>query len=277
MQVPPSKELIPFIKHYLFLESKGNDLRKLRLFSDGNMAMVFSFKSNLINGSKNNGLSELLPSSFLYGQISAFKDVYLLNETDLIIVVFQPSGINQLMGIPAGGLRDNIIPIEYLFGKQGWELYEKLAGAFVIQEKLRLLNRFFAGLAERRVCRDDSLIKASVSFIIKNGGLISSRQLVKLTGYTERHIERKFSESIGINPRKFGNIIKLHHFLRQLKTEPSDKRLTAFAYEAGYTDQSHLIKEFKKITGMTPGTYINKADKLTVNFVKFIPRKMPTV
>ncbi|HET6766327.1 MAG TPA: DUF6597 domain-containing transcriptional factor, partial [Chitinophagaceae bacterium] len=66
MQLLPTKELLPFIKHYLFLESKGNDLKKLRLFSDGNMGIVFSFKSNLLNGSDKVGQLEFFPSSFLY-------------------------------------------------------------------------------------------------------------------------------------------------------------------------------------------------------------------
>ncbi|MEP7373236.1 MAG: helix-turn-helix domain-containing protein [Chitinophagaceae bacterium] len=271
MQISPSEELTPFIKHYLFLESRGNDLKKLRLFSDGNMAIVFSFKSNLIAGSENNGLSELLPKSFLYGQISAFKDVRVLNETSLAIVVFQPSGINQLLGIPAGGVRDTIIPAEYLFGKREPELYEKLAEAITIREKLKLLNHFFEELVAKKMYPEDAVIKASLQLIIKNKGVTSLHQLVKLTGYTERHIERKFIESVGINPRKFGNIIRLQHFLKQLKNEPINRKLTAIAYETGYADQSHLIKEFKKFTGMTPKTYVNKADKLTINFVKLLP------
>jgi AraC-like DNA-binding protein len=269
MQILPTKELLPFIKHYLFLESKGNDLKKLRLFSDGNMGIVFSFKNNLLNGSDNVGQLEFLPGSFLYGQISEFKNVCLRNETDLIIVVFQPTGINQLMGIPANELRDNIIRTEYIFDKQGQELYEKLAEQFTIQDKLRLLNTFFLEQMEKRVIPDDSLIRAALNFIVKNKGLISSNQLIRLTGYTERHIERKFMESVGINPKKFSNIIKLHMFLKDLKSNSNNKNLTHMAYEAGYADQSHLIKEFKKITGMTPKIYQNNADKLTINFVKF--------
>jgi AraC-like DNA-binding protein len=275
MQILPSIELFPFIKHYLLLESKGNDFKKLRLFSDGNPGLVFSFKSNLVAGTANNGQWDALPNSFLYGQISAFKDVCLLNETDLVIVVFQPSGINQLLGIPAGELRDTITNTAYLFGRQGLELYERLAEKITIQDKLRLLNHFFIELAGKRICRNDSVIKAAVNTIVKNNGLVSLDQLVKLTGYTERHIERMFNESVGISPKKFGNIIKLHHFLKHLKNGSNNKNLTAIAYEAGYADQSHLIKEFKKFTGMTPKTYINKADKLTVNFVKLLPAEMP--
>ena len=80
-----------------------------------------------------------------------------------------------------------------------------------------------------------------------------------------------FIKSIGISPKKFSDVIKLHHFLKRLKKEQPGKNLTSLAYEAGYADQSHLIKEFKKFTGMTPRTYITKADKLTVNFIKILP------
>jgi AraC-like DNA-binding protein len=268
MQTLPPKELLPFIKHYLFLESKGNDLTKLRLFSDGNTGIVFSFKSNLLGSPANDGEQSSLPDSFLYGQISTFKDVYLLQEANLIIVVFQPSGINQLLGIPAGELRNTIISTEYVLGKRGAELYEKLAEKPAVRDKLELLNHFFTDLVSKRTHPGNLVVDASVHLIIKNNGLVSSGQLIKLTGYTERHIERMFIKSIGISPKKFGDVIKLHHFLKRLKQEQPGKSLTSLAYEAGYADQSHLIKEFKKFTGMTPKTYINKADKLTVNFVK---------
>jgi hypothetical protein len=219
MQILPPKELLPFIKHYLFLESKGNDLTKLRLFSDGNTGIVFSFKSELLGSFASNGQQGSLPDSFLYGQISSFKDVYLLQEADLVIVVFQPSGINQLLSIPAGELKDNIVSTEYLLGRQSKELYEKLAETTSIHEKLQLLNQFFMELVLKGNHDSNPVINASVDLIVKNNGLVTSGQLIKLTGYTERHIERMFIKSIGISPKKFSDVIKLHHFLKRLKKE----------------------------------------------------------
>ena len=122
MQILPSSELKSFIKHYLFLESDGKSIKKLRLFSDGNPGMVFSLKSSLISNVQNNMLLDYLPVSFIYGQISEFKDLYLVNEASLIIVVFQPAGLNQLLRISAAELRDNIIRTEDLFGLQGLKL-----------------------------------------------------------------------------------------------------------------------------------------------------------
>jgi AraC-like DNA-binding protein len=269
MQILPSKELQPFIKHYLFLESEGKIIKKLRLFSDGNMGIVFSFGDNLITKNKNNELIDSLPNSFLYGQISQFKDLYLQGEVSLIVVVLQPSGITQLIGISADELLDKIIRIEDLFGCQGLEIQEKLAKKVAFQSKLELLNTFFRELLTNKISSNQWLIHASLDFIIKNKGNISVNQLVQYTGYSERHLERKFTETVGLSPKKFSNIIKLHSFLKYLKIEP--KNLTTIAYKAGYADQSHLIKEFKKYTGITPTEYVSKANKLAINFMELNP------
>lgn len=267
MQILPVIALQPFIKHYLFLESKGDDIKHLRLFSDGNMGIVFSFKNNLLNDAAHDRQNALLPGSFLYGQISAFRNVCVQYKTQLVIVVFHPTGINWLTGIPAHELSDNIVDTGLVFGKRGEELYAQLAEAGNIQNMLSLLNNFFIQQAIKNTLPGNCFVSAALQLIIKSKGLISSNQLVKLTGYTERHIERKFNEYVGTTPKRFSNIVRLHVFLKELKAKGNSRNLTQIAYEAGYADQSHLIKEFKKITGMSPAIYQHNTDKLASNFV----------
>lgn len=275
MQILPSKELLPYIKHYLFLESEGHSIKKLRLFSDGNTGMVFCFKDCLISGVKDINSLSYLPNSFIYGQISEFKDLYLVNEASLIIVVFQPDGINRLLGISANEVRDKIISTEDMFGLEGLMLHEKLFNQLNLEDKSDLLNTFFLKLTPKHSLSNQILIQASLNFIVKNKGTITIKQLVKHTGYTERHIERAFSESIGINPKKFGNIVKLHSFLKLLKDKSVQNNITAFCYEAGYSDQSHLIKEFRKYTGITPTQYLNDTSRLAINFLEFHSADIP--
>lgn len=275
MQILPSKKLLPYIKHYLFLESEGHSIKKLRLFSDGNTGMVFCFKDSLISGVQDINSLSYLPNSFIYGQISEFKDLYLVNEASLIIVVFQPDGINRLLGISANEVRDKIISTEEMFGLEGLMLHEKLFNQLNLEDKLDLLNTFFLKLTPKHSLSNQILIQASLNFIVKNKGTITIKQLVKHTGYTERHIERAFSESIGINPKKFGNIVKLHSFLKLLKDKSVQNNITAFCYEAGYSDQSHLIKEFRKYTGITPTQYLNDTSRLAINFMEFHSADIP--
>jgi AraC-like DNA-binding protein len=264
MQILPTQELLPFIKHYLFIESEGHRIKKLRLFPDGNTGMVFCFKSGLISALPSNNI---LPYSFIYGQISEFKDLFLENEASLIIVVFQPYGLNRLLGLSANEVKDKIIDAREIFGVQGLALYEHLSGVPGLDEKWQLLNSFFLKQRPRHYFLNQILIESSIHFILRNKGAISIWELSKYTGYTERHIERAFSEGIGLTPKKFGNIVKLHSFLKLLNNKPAQSSITAFCYEAGYADQSHLIKEFRKYTGLTPTQYLSDTRRLAVNFM----------
>jgi AraC-like DNA-binding protein len=264
MQILPSEELLPFIKHYLFLESEGNSIKKLRLFSDGNTGMVFCLNDSFISTDK----SIHLPQSFIYGQISGFKDLYLTNEASFLIVVFQPDGLYKLQGISANELKDKIISINDIFGWQGLLLHDKLMNLHKLEFRLNALNRFFHELNIQSTRSNQVLIPTSLNFIATHKGIVTIQQLVKYTGYTERHIERAFSETIGISPKKFGSIVKLHSFLKLLKNKPAKSNITAICYDAGYFDQSHLIRDFRKYTGITPTEYLSDTNRLAINFME---------
>ncbi|QSB27095.1 helix-turn-helix domain-containing protein [Flavobacterium sp. CLA17] len=272
MQVSPPRELSAYIKHYLFLENKGNTAQQLRFFSDGNTGIVFSQKSKLIAGLNNSETRNYLPGSFFYGQPNGFKNIYSDNEILIVIVVFQPNGINQLLGVSGSEFRDAIITIDGIFGSAGLELEEKLAEQVTIKGRLQLLNHFFRRIEAKKPQTNQLIANASLDFILKNKGQFSLSQLVAYTGYTERHIERKFTEGIGLNPKKFAAIIKLQHFLSLLKNKTGNISLTSISYEAGFSDQSHLIREFKKHTGITPREYLYHTGKLTNNFIETFPK-----
>ena len=271
MQISPPKELTSYIKHYLFLNNTETAIQKLRLFSDGNTGVVFSLKSKLISAISNDEVKKYLPTSFLYGQLHGFKDIYSENETSLIIVVFQPNGIYQLLGIPATEFQDSIIPVEEVFDYKACVLQEKLHQQNNNEVRIELLNHFFRGLINNKLVSNQSIINNSLDFILTNKGDFSVKQLVQHTGYTERHLERKFNECIGLNPKKFGNVIRLHHFLKLLKNKSDATNLTAICYDAGFSDQSHLIKDFRKHTGISPREYLFNSGKLANNLIKTFP------
>ena len=274
MQIEPIKELSPYIKHYLFLDSEGTASKKLRLFSDGNTGMVLTFRGNLISNTRDASTLNY-PNSFLYGQISTFRDLYLAEKTSIIIVVFQPYGFNHLLGISANEIREDIIATEDIFGSKDSLLYEKLSGTSYLESKIQILNTFFIEQATKKFLSNQNLIHPTLNYILKNKGAITVNHLVKYTGYSERHIERIFNECIGLNPKKFGNIVKLHYFLNLLKYKSSQSNITDLCYEAGYSDQSHLIKVFKKYTGITPTQYLNNTNRLAINFMEIKSNEIP--
>jgi len=269
MQLSPSIDLSAYIKHYLFLTTQNKEVKKLRLFSDGNTGMVFSFKDQLISQFNRLNAHCYLPDSFIYGQLSSFKDLYCIGETSLMIVVFHPHGLSNILATPSDELKNKSIKTNELFGSKGDELHEKLFDSNTIQAKINLVEDFFREIIAARNLPDQPLITASINFITQNKGLLPVSSLVDFTGYHERKLERTFIQSIGISPKRFSSIIKLHVFLKQLRNRSDQANLTYLGYEAGYYDQPHLIREFKKYTGLTPGQYNSITNPLAINFLGF--------
>src|SRR5690349_18317877 len=143
MQVLPSPGLSPYIRHYLFLKTEGDCFRKLRLFSDGNTAMVFSLQHKLMADRYENLTAEVLPDAFLYGQVSEFRDLYLTREASFVIVVFHPDGMNRLLGISANEIKDQIISIEEFFGHTGLTLRDQLLHCRTSTQIVKILDKFF--------------------------------------------------------------------------------------------------------------------------------------
>lgn len=63
--------------------------------------------------------------------------------------------------------------------------------------------------------------------------------LVRISGYSRRQLQRLFPEKTGFSAHDFLKILRFHQAL-------ANQRIDA------YTDQSHYIREFKRITGITP-------------------------
>lgn len=68
-----------------------------------------------------------------------------------------------------------------------------------------------------------------------------------------RQLQRDFISILGITLKEYENIVRFHKAVNHLE----EKNIVQSAVEAGYWDQSHMIREFKKMCGYTP-TYIKK-------------------
>lgn len=67
------------------------------------------------------------------------------------------------------------------------------------------------------------------------------------------HLIRKFRKRYGLTPRGFQNQNRLRKARREFMSGGS---LTQAALRAGFYDQSHFIRYFKRFQGMTPGQYL---------------------
>ena len=98
------------------------------------------------------------------------------------------------------------------------------------------------------------MIKFAVAEIRRGGKSI--RDIVRRTGYSHRRFNELFRRSIGVNPKTFSGIHRFQTLLGQLSD--SSESLSVLALRAGYSDQAHMTREFRRFSGVSPGEYLRR-------------------
>ena len=95
----------------------------------------------------------------------------------------------------------------------------------------------------------DTLISAAVAMINEAQGAMRIEDLTLRVGLSQSALERRFRKVVGASPKQFASTVRLHRVL-DLGEDGTD--FTSIAHAAGYYDQSHFIKDFKRFTGLPP-------------------------
>lgn len=80
-------------------------------------------------------------------------------------------------------------------------------------------------------------------------------QMAESAGLSPFHLQRLFVTAIGLSPRQARLISRLHR-AREMLVSGRPAGETAVA--CGFSDQSHLSREFRRWTGLPPGRYVEQ-------------------
>ena len=95
------------------------------------------------------------------------------------------------------------------------------------------------------------------NLILKNAGSINIDHFAYDANMSERNFERLFAEQVGISPKLFCCITRFNHAL-DLKLKNLKSNWASIAYECGYFDQAHLVKDFKRFAGNVPSIFLKQ-------------------
>ncbi|THU40478.1 helix-turn-helix transcriptional regulator [Niastella caeni] len=264
MQILPHPALAHLVRHYLILDELQPVNSMHRLFADGNTGLVFNLDNAALCAAGN---SPAIYSCWLYGQVKTFHNLSVAGSINWIVVVLQPYGAHQLWGVPAMEWYNCFFPAVEIVGTRIDSIANALLNAKQLNERIRLLDNFLLQQVDQRTPPDPVIVQA-VQHIIKQEGMVSVESLHQSLWVNERTLERKFKLHIGISPKRFTDIVRLNSSAKRMQRMKGKQPLTGVAYESGYFDQAHFIKEFKKYTGITPQQYQAQARPLALNFLE---------
>lgn len=203
-----------------------------------------------------NSKKQLNNNTYLCGQYNHFFDLQVTGKMDLFAVVFQPYALSMIFGIPSPDFINNQISLQDIYPLLDHELSDKIANAITFAERVDIIETFiFQQLRKIPEHAHLARLRSSINFIARENHY-NTNQLAGNACLSKKQFERIFRQFIGLPPHKFIQVLRLQKALLQKQLLPA-AHLTRIAMEAGYFDQSHMNREFKNLTGMTPKKYFS--------------------
>lgn len=250
--IHPPEALKPFVKNFWFLDVEENNIPFSHHLLPYGWFELFFYLSDVpqidVQGSSNFSASH--HSTFI-GQLTQSIRINYLQSFRAVGVSLQAWAGNALFGIPANELANQSIPLDYV--DKNTRVRAHLLNAKNDAEIISLLEEYlYQKLREYRV----DAISATISNAImaEPGSDHNYKNILLDIGYSRRRIEQKFLAATGTH---MGAFLRYARFEKAIQTieKNEDLSLTQIGLKAGFYDQAHFSREFKKLSSITPKKY----------------------
>jgi AraC-like DNA-binding protein len=256
-----SPPLAEFIKCYWALEYPGSagPQEPEPVLPDGCPEIVFNLSDRFARLCAHG--EERQPTAILAGQMTAGISIRPSGNVRLFGIRFKPAGAFSLLTMPMYEITDRIVDLASVDGLAAFGLEEKMNEAASFVERVAVFESFFKkNLADRGPA--DPVAGAASSFIVGLCGQASIPAIAEKVGVSERQFERRFKRTVGVSPKMFSRIVRFQTVVRAARDRSFSGLLDA-ALAAGYYDQSHLIRDFKEFSGVTPLVHFQRLHRIS--------------
>jgi transcriptional regulator GlxA family with amidase domain len=179
-------------------------------------------------------------------------EVSYLPTVQMFGIRFKPAGITAFTHVPVEEFTNQSMALELIETLFDSSFEDILSEKQTIEKIIEYTDNYLIESLSKSYNVEKQVLYA-VDLIDCAKGQLSLAKVAANVCLSPRHFERKFKSAIGISPKTFAKIIRFKYALKCLKTNPLQD-LLSIAVACGYYDHTHLIKDFKTLSGNTPTT-----------------------
>jgi AraC-like DNA-binding protein len=165
-------------------------------------------------------------------------------------VVFRPGAAGAFLGAPADHFAGCHTPLDAFWGADAERLRTQLGETDDLNRRLAVMEDALLRRLPRIRGVDPGIMQAAL--LLDRQRPVG--QVAEALDCSHRHFIARFSEAIGLTPKRYARLTRFSRMLRRLQRRP-ETGLAEIAQDGGYADQAHFNRDFRAFTGISPGRY----------------------
>jgi AraC-like DNA-binding protein len=251
----PAAPLRSCVREILWVSSDGP--RKQVLLPETTLTIAFQLSGRAWLG------NQVLPSAIVSGVQQGSRLIEFGAGSSVVIVRFTETGAPAVLHDRVDLLYNQTAPLKSILpSKQIDEIQNILADTREVPQQMLAVDCFLSRQL-RAWSPTVPQIAAAARMIRNSEGRSSITAIARHAAMSQSALERHFRAAVGTTPKRLCRLTRLQHVCRLWD---QGKSLTEIAFEAGYCDQPHLVRDFRLFTGAAPEEFFRRP----------FPRNLPT-
>jgi AraC-like DNA-binding protein len=250
---PGLRSVVPMFVGYS--ETSRRVLRRMEV-PHPNVTVILNLGAPLAIDATVLGAAPCIVNSFVAGLFDAFVVTENTGDAAGIELNLTPLGAWRLLGTPMHELTNRVVSLNELLGRSAARLLDQLRDTCSWDRRFELLDSAITariGKGSAPPCEVqwawDRLTDAVSPFGV---GAIAAE-----LRWSRRRLGVAFREYIGMTPKAVARVTRFDRVVRRIRCgQPF--AWSALAFDMGYVDQSHLIREFSGFAGLSPTEFLHR-------------------
>lgn len=244
--IKPREELRKYVRYYWMLES--DEPFRVLTFPIGCSQIIFHRKTPLFIPE----LGQSQDTFTISGQVNFPAHLQSDENLEMIVAVFHPHTVSLFIDTPPSAFYNLEISGYDIEHRQLNETANRIFDSKSASDSIRILEEWL--MKKIKPSLNIERIGHSLGKLLHNPS-IPINALADTTCLSKKQFERIFREYVGMNPKEYARIVRFQKSMLMLQR--GNRNYADIAAACGYADQSHLIREFKSMTGHTPNDLLD--------------------
>ncbi len=257
----PSPTDSPFVERYFYSSHDELDAPASEelIFPDGTSGLMFVEKGAIRRTMVGAQSGLTIDQSYLFGQKTrAVRYAFPTTQLAVFGAKFKPGALHHLFGLSSDQLTDSYVQFSHIVGEQLTELEKSLWARKVFSQRIKILEHFlFDRQTKLGIAQDPTVMPEIIAHIHGHGGDVAIRTISEQFGLNYKRLQRMFKLYVGMTPKMYCRIVRFNQSFKAFENL-QEKKLTSVAYDCGYFDQMHFIRDVKYFTGAAPQKVFRK-------------------